>query len=115
MTLTDEEIEAITLVLRFYLTGIYVDVTDFDYVIENREEVAPGIYEYTCPGQTIWLNNKNYAVTYGRQKVTNGKVYYKWTNDTTIEEDLAYEYLCQLEWKKNKETMPWLYSSTVEE
>lgn len=114
--MTEEvDVEAITLALRFYLSGIFIDVTDFDIVVENRVEVAPGIYEYNCPGQKLWLNNAHYAVTYERQKVTNGKVYYRWTDDPDVEEDMAYEYLCPLEWKKNKDTMPWLYSSTLEE
>lgn len=109
MTLTPDEIEATTTALQYYLTGVYVDITDFETIINNRTEPTPGIYQYDCPGQTLWLNSENYAVTYGRQKVTDGKVYYKWTNDTTIEEDLAYEYHCPLEWKKTSETMPWLY------
>ena len=114
MTLTDEEIESITTALRFYLRGIYVDVTDFEHVIQNRTEPTTGVYEYDCPGQKIWLNNKNYAVTYGRQKIQDGKYYYKWTNDNTLGEDMTYEYVCPYEWKKNKKTMPWLYVATLE-
>ena len=114
--MTEEvDVEAITLALRFYLTGLYVDVTDFDYVIENRVEVSPGVYEYECPGQTLWLNNEHYAVTYDRQKVTDGKVYYRWTDDTTVEEDISYEYLCPLEWKKTRENGAFLYCVACED
>ena len=109
MTLTDDEIGAITTALQFYLRGVYADIIDFEQVILDRTEPSPGIFQYDCPGQTVWLDNKNYAVTYERQKIQDGKVYYKWIDDQSVEDDMAFEYICPLEWKKTAETMPWLY------
>lgn len=109
MTLTDDEIGAITTALQFYLRGVYNDVTDFETIIENRSEPSPGIYQYDCPGQTVWLDTQNYAVTYGRQLIKDNKYYYKWTNDPDVENDIAFEYVCGYEWKKTSETMPFLY------
>lgn len=115
MTFTEDEIGAIRTALLFYLNGLYVDVTDFNHVITNRTEPTPGVYQYDCPGQTLWLNDENYAVTYQRQKVTDGKVYYRWTDDPSVEEDMAYEYLCPYEWKKTRENGAFLYCVVHEE
>ena len=109
MTLTDDEIEAISTALQFYLRGVYTDITDFETIVQNRTEPSPGIFQYNCPGQTIWLNSENYAVTYERQRIQNGKYYYKWTDDPSVEDDMAFEYVCKYEWKKTPETMPFLY------
>ena len=108
MTLTDEEIENITVVLKHYLLPILRDVTNYEYTIRTREELTVDnrtVYKYTCPLQTIYLDAETeYAVTYDRQKIQDGKYYYKWTDNETLEEDMAYEYVCDYEWKRT--TLP---------
>lgn len=76
MTLTTDEIETIKSALWHYHLNKYHRITDYNKVVENREQVDENIYYYPCPLQDVYLDNDAYAVTYGRQSV-----YFKYYNE----------------------------------
>lgn len=102
--LTSDEKETIKTALTHYLKNEYRILADFEKVIENREEVENNIWMYPCPIQTIYLDETFYAVTYGKQRVTDDKYEYNFTDiDVDPSEDNGdiYDYTTSLEWKRD--------------
>jgi hypothetical protein len=48
----------------------------------------------------IWLDEDGYVVENERQKVIDEKYYYRFTDDPSVEEDMAFEYVTIYEWHK---------------
>ena len=99
-------------ILKHYHKPAYREITDYDKVVTLGVPVtSDGVTfkAYPCPGQTIYLKDDGYAVTYRRQKVDveNNKYYYNFTDeDNPEDEDIAYEYVTEYEWKNT--SLPWL-------
>lgn len=97
--------EKIVTALKHYLKTDYHLLSDFYKIVENREEVATGIYKYSCPFQIIYLDDECYPMTRGNQKVDieNNRYYYNFNQvsaNSTSEEDL-FECIGTYEWKRN--------------
>jgi len=69
MTLTDEQKSKITSALWHYHLDQYHRISNYDNIIDNREEVTPGVFYYPCPLQDVYLDADCYAVDYDRQHV----------------------------------------------
>ena len=77
--LTTDEKETIKAALWHYHQNKYHRITDYDKVIQNRQQITENIYYYPCPLQDIYLDNNAYAVSYGRQSVWT--IYYNENNE----------------------------------
>ena len=91
-------------ILRFYHKPELRQITDYEQTVTLGTEITVNgetIMSYPCPMQTIYLNENGYPITYDRQKVDPEKnaYYYKFT-DEDVDDDIAYEYICQYEWKR---------------
>lgn len=98
----EEEIDKIRTVLWHYLLPQYRRVCDFEDVIENRQALTVDgstVYQYDCPGQTIYLREDYYPVTYGNQVVNKefDAYYYNFAGS----EDAWMECIASYEWKRN--------------
>ena len=116
MTLTDEEVETITCAIKHYLQTDFHLITDFQKVIQNREEFEINVngerktlYKYECPCQTIYLGENNYPWTYGQQYIVNDEYYYDFNENNDGEAAGTYTYINTVEWKRTPETEDWMY------
>ena len=103
MTLTDTERWTLHNVLQHYHRLEYHRVTDYDKVIDQRQEVTEGVWMYPCPLQPIYLDANYYAVTYDKQYVIDGDYYYDFNEDTELETAGTYTYINPYEWKRGSE------------
>lgn len=103
MTVTDTEKDLLYYPLKHYLRNEYMGLCDYDYVIENREEIlieyGEVIYKYNCPCQTIYLDIDGYAVNYDKQHIIEENYYYDFNTDNTGAG--TYTYIAPLEWKRS--------------
>lgn len=98
-------------ILEHYHRAIYRSVTSYTKAVDNVEEITANnttLYKYTLPAQTIYLNETGYPVTYENQKVDveNNAYFYRFNEDPTVEEDIAFEYVCPYEYMKGEEYAP---------
>ena len=98
-------------ILEHYHKPIYRSVTDYGSAVDNVEEVTVNsttLYKYTIPAQTIYLNETGYPETYDHQRVDieNNAFFYKFNDDPSVEEDIAFEYVCPYEYMKGEEYSP---------
>lgn len=105
-TIDEDTLEMLEYPLKHYMNRVFIGVIDFRKTILSREEVDEGIYKYDTPGQYIYLDENGYAVTYDRQRVADGKVYYKFTDLLGVPDDIAFEFVATYEWKKTKNFDP---------
>ena len=99
----EDTLEMLEYPLKHYIRGVFRDIINFKKTILQREQIDTNIWKYTVPERDIYLDSEGYAVTYGRQKVENGKVYYRFTDELGVPDDMAYEYVADYEWKKTKQ------------
>ena len=104
--ISEDEIDMLEYPLKHYINPVFRGVLNYRKTILNRTEVEEGVYEYDTPGRYIYLDSEGYAVTYERQKVVDDKVYYKFTDLLDVPEDMAFEFVATLEWKKTKSHDP---------
>lgn len=93
------EDEVVAHILEFYHRPVFRDATDYDYAVTTETEVTSNgntYYQYTVPGQIIYIDETGYAVTYGEQKVEDEKVYYKRDSDD------FFEYISKYEWARTE-------------
>lgn len=101
-----EELEGLITILTHYLRWDLRICCDFETVIKNRKTLTVGgvtVYEYPCPGQTIYLKEDNYPITYGRQRVKGNRYQYNFRDeegDPSVSDDL-YTDVARYEWKRN--------------
>lgn len=101
-----EALEEICEVLRFYHKVEYRGTVDYGKVVENRTTLTVDgdtLYQYNCPLQTIYLDDTNYPVTYGRQKVDEDYYYYDFSTES-VDPDFVdqYTYRVPYEWKREE-------------
>lgn len=112
MTLTDDEREELHNVLQHYHKLEYQRVTDYDKVIDARETVEEGVTMYPCPCQPIYLDDTNYAVTYGNQYVIDDEYYYDFNTTSGTDLPATYTYINTLEWVRDED---WITQEEVED
>lgn len=106
--ITQEEIEAITCALQYYLNDLYKEICDYETVIRNRKTttidvggIPQTVYIYECPCQTIYLNSLHYPVSYGRQHIMNNDYYYDFNEyNDEIDQAGTYTRVNDCEWHK---------------
>ena len=112
----DDTKQEIISALKHYLLPEYALITDFDKVVDNREELiidvngeSKTLYKYPCPIQTIYLDLNNYPYTIGNQRVVNDEYYYNFEEDVeSVETAETYTYINTTEWKRTPETESWM-------
>lgn len=108
MTLTEDEIEELSVILFHYLKPEYRRLCDFETVIQERNTLTVDgetVYAYECPCQTIYLNTENYPITYGKQLVDieDDGYYYQFVEDDTI--NTVMDRVTSYEWKRTEENI----------
>ena len=103
MTLDDDTIAHI---LEFYHKPEYRQITDYEKVVQLGTPITVDgeqCMQYPCPAQLITLNEDGYAVTTGKQRVSEEQnaYWYNWYNDDTSD-DMSYEYVGPYQWLKTK-------------
>ena len=101
-----ELVETIETALRHYHKQEYQVATDYEKVINNREEIEMDgyrLYKYNCPGQTIYLDDTMYPVSYENQLVEGDWYYYNFSDepvDPELRQYDLYDYKISFEWKR---------------
>jgi hypothetical protein len=103
MTLSDDTIAHI---LEFYHKPAYRQITDYEKVVQLGTPITVDgeqCMQYPCPAQTITINSEGYAVTTGKQRVSEEQnaYWYNWYNDDTSD-DMSYEYVGPYQWLKTR-------------
>ena len=128
MTLTNDDIEELCAILRYYHRIEFQLITDYEKVVANREEITSevensgedtvieftSVYSYPCPCQIIYLNEDNYAISYKKQHIIesdneeNEYDYYYDFNPDIDSIDGIFTYINPLEWKRTESTEDWM-------
>ena len=62
--------------LKYYVPRKYWNLNDWQIIINREEEVEENIFKYKCSFFTLYFNEELEPVTYGKQHIIDGKVYY---------------------------------------
>jgi len=62
--------------LKNYMPMEYWELFNWSEVIARKKEVKKGIYCFDCHFVKLYFDKDMKPVTYGKQKVVDGKVYY---------------------------------------
>ena len=89
--ITDDEREQIKCALWHYHRSKYHRITDYNKVINNREEIEEGVFYYPCPLQDVYLDDTFYAVTHDRQFVNT--LYFTEDNEIIMDGDVPAQDL----------------------
>lgn len=90
--------ENILTALKYYIPIKYWKLNNWDIIIKREEEVEENVFRYRCSFYELYFNEKLEPITYGKQYVRNGKVYYD-KNKTDIGAR-TYSLLGEFEWEK---------------
>ena len=100
------ELETLEVVLTHYLRWDLRICADFETIIAHRKTLTVNgvtVYEYPCPGQTIYLKEDMYPITYGKQRVKGDRYQYNFMDETgdPSEADDLYTDIARYEWQRN--------------
>lgn len=115
--ISDDDKATITLALKHFLKNEYHMITDFNKVIDNRQEITVDVnnetktlYMYQCPCQTIYLDINNYPYSYDKQHIINDEYYYDFAEDADdVDTAGTYTYINTTEWQRTRETESWMW------
>lgn len=84
--------------LKYYVPIKYWNLNDWDIIINREEEVEKNVFQYKCSFFTLYFNQELEPVTYGKQHVIDGQVYYD-RNKSNIGAG-TYTLLGSVDWYK---------------
>ena len=87
--------------LKYYIPTNYWNLNNWKIIINREEEVEKNIFQYRCSFFTLYFNEKVEPITYGKQYVIDGKVYYD-RNKNKVGAG-TYTYLGKLRWDKQSD------------
>lgn len=77
----DADNRTIVRTLENYIPMEYWELYDWDLIIERVKEVEDNIYCFDCHFVKLYFDGEMNPITYGKQKVINGKLYYDFNSD----------------------------------
>lgn len=88
--------------LKYYVPIKNWNLNDWDTIINRYDEVDNGIYRFRCSFMNLYFDENLRPVSYGKQHVIDGKVYYDIDNENSHGAG-TYTFLGDVDWEKHND------------